>query len=154
MNYYKKHRALFPFDLTLATWEEIEKANKIVRRMLELKGIRRLEEDTYFKRFVKVYFILEDGVAKRTSLSFPNICFIGFSRTMSWLGNSSRVMVMTYNSFAFKRYRESVKGYVERRKDRGLVVVDEIDMLMNERLQGCQETYTRLFKAEDNWRYF
>jgi len=43
--------------LTLATWEEIEKANKIVRRMLELKGIRRLEEDTYFKSFVKVYFI-------------------------------------------------------------------------------------------------
>jgi hypothetical protein len=41
-------------DLTLATWEEIEKANKIVRRMLELKGIRRLEEDTYFKRGVKV----------------------------------------------------------------------------------------------------
>lgn len=33
------------------------KTNKIVRRMLELKGIRRLEEDTYFKSFVKVYFI-------------------------------------------------------------------------------------------------
>jgi len=62
-------------------------------------------------------------------------------------------MVITYNSFTFKRYRESVKGYVERRKDKGLVVVDEIDMLMNERLQGCQETYTRLFKVEDNWRY-
>lgn len=33
--------------------------------MLELKGIRRLEEDTYFKRFVKVSFILEDRVVKR-----------------------------------------------------------------------------------------
>jgi hypothetical protein len=64
----------------------------------------------------------------------------------------SNLMVMTYNSFAFKRYGIKVMEWIEKVKERGMVVVDEVDMMMDERFHGCQETYIRLFKRDEKWK--
>jgi hypothetical protein len=63
----------------------------------------------------------------------------------------SNVMVMTYNSFAFKRYGIKVREWMEKVKKEGLLVVDEVDMMMDERFNGCQETYSRLYRKGERW---
>jgi hypothetical protein len=64
--------------------------------------------------------------------------------------NNSKVMIMTYMSFGLNYYSSRVRGWVEEVMNRGIVVVDEMDMLMGG-FKGCKETYDILYRREKSW---
>lgn len=64
---------------------------------------------------------------------------------------NSNLMIMTYNTFAFEYYSNEVRNYLKSVRERGVLIVDECDRMMEEDVIGGHETFKRIFCSSERW---
>jgi len=52
------------------------------------------------------------------------------------LNSNYNIMIMTYNSFAYKRYNSKVRGFIRKVREKGELIIDEVDMLSDDKFDG------------------
>lgn len=64
---------------------------------------------------------------------------------------NSHMMAMSFNTFGFGHYNDNVRAFLKDVLDRGVIIIDECDRMMEENVKGGHETYLKLFCGDKRW---